>query len=80
MYRRPETPGQCRVCTGPCLNYAGSVHRWTCRDCLADYVAEGAERADARARAELDTARRKTARCFDNAPNWKKRAPLLVTT
>lgn len=34
-----STPYQCRVCGGPCRAYAGSVHGWTCRACLADYIA-----------------------------------------
>ncbi len=79
MYCRPETPGQCRVCAGPCGAWKGSIHRWTCADCLSAYVAEGAERADARARADREKARQKTARCLDNAPSFNKRAPLLVT-
>lgn len=30
---------QCRVCGGPVRSWAGDVHGWTCRACLADYIA-----------------------------------------
>lgn len=76
-YRAPEAPGQCRVCAGPCGTYKGSVHGWTCADCLAVRLADQAARADARARAALEKATAKTATCWDNAPSKSKRSILV---
>lgn len=35
---RTETPGDCWDCGGPCVAYAGAVHGWRCRRCLAAHV------------------------------------------
>lgn len=28
----------CQRCSGPCRVHAGSVHGWTCQQCLRDYI------------------------------------------
>jgi hypothetical protein len=38
----------CQVCGGPCRQWKGSVHGWTCSACLDRYLAEGAARWDAK--------------------------------
>lgn len=54
-----EAGPRCRVCGGPVLYYAGSVHGWTCRGCLADYVNAGAAKAEARDRQDRQRLARK---------------------
>lgn len=53
------TTNSCRTCGGPCRFYAGDVHQWTCRTCLADYIAQQndaptkiAQRVERRSRAD----------------------------
>ncbi len=53
--------------------YAGSRHRWTCRTCLDAYLEEGAARADAKARAELDKRAKKAVAAWDQAPGLRHR-------
>jgi hypothetical protein len=38
----------CQVCGGPCRQWKGSVHGYTCQKCLDAYLAEGAARWEAK--------------------------------
>lgn len=49
MTSEVDTAPACWRCGGPCLQYAGSVHGWTCRACLRRHVEQSAARADAKA-------------------------------
>lgn len=44
---RTEVPGVCWDCGGPCVVYAGTVHGWRCRTCLARYMQRGQAAFDA---------------------------------
>jgi hypothetical protein len=51
-----DAPGICQVCGGPCRQWKGSVHGYTCRACLEVLMDDGArrwERRSARAREKV---------------------------
>lgn len=66
---------RCRVCSGPCLAWAGTLHGWTCRKCLRDYVDA---QFDAAARQRL--ARRETARMYAVGRRGAGSGPAAATT
>lgn len=79
-YHPPETPWICRECGGPCATWKGSVHRWTCRTCLARYLAESIARRARRDQAELDKRARKATRVWDQVSEKLKLVHPGITT
>jgi hypothetical protein len=65
-----DTGPACRVCGGPVLYYAGSVHGWTCRGCLEDYLDAGAARAEANDRKDRQRLARKTFHDSNQTPTF----------
>ena len=49
----------CWRCGGPCGNYKGSVHGWTCTACLDRYLDEGAAKGAERDRRDRQKTERK---------------------
>jgi len=54
-----DGPAVCRRCGGPCWQWKGSVHGWTCQACIDRYLDEGAAKGAVRDRRDRERQGRK---------------------